>query len=556
MRMRFGRGVCGVVAAGALGAAGAPAADRHDLDQQASRVQLRDVAADAGVRFVRHIGSTSEKFYVDSVPGGLAIFDYNGDGRPDIFFTDGAELPSLEKRLPAYANRLYRNDGNMRFTDVTDAAGVAGVGYAMGAAAADYDNDGHVDLFVAGVRRNQLLHNRGDGGFDDVTTRAGIASGEWAVAAGWLDYDNDGLLDLFVVNYVQWSPQTNRACRDEVRDIAIFCHPRTFEGLPNRLYRNRGDGTFEDVSARAGISAHAGKGMSVAFGDFDRDGRVDIFVTNDTVPNYLFHNNGDGTFSDVALVAGVSVPDTGRPVSAMGADVQDYDNDGWDDILFAALTGETFPLFRNDRRGAFVETTQTAGVAGLTVKASGWCAIAADVDNDGWPDIFTANSHVNDRIGDFEAVAWKQANSLLVNDGHGRFSDATAASGLGQGVAVHRGCGVADLDGDGRLDVVVLSLGSPAEIWKNESAPENRWLNVRLVGTKSNRDGLGARVIVANQSRTMSTARGYASSSHAGVHFGLGSGTANVRVEVQWPSGTKQVVENVKTNQTIEIRER
>jgi len=556
MRMRLGRGVCGAIAAGALGVAGAPAADRHHMDQPAARVQLRDVAADAGVRFVHHIGSTSEKFYVDSVPGGLAIFDYNGDGRPDIFFTDGAELPSLEKRLPAYANRLYRNDGHMRFTEVTDRAGVAGVGYAMGAAAADYDNDGHVDLFVAGVRRNQLLHNRGDGRFDDVTTRAGIASGEWAVAAGWLDYDNDGLLDLFVVNYVQWSPETNRVCRDEVRDIAIFCHPRTFQGLPNRLYRNRGDGTFEDVSARAGISAHAGKGMSVAFGDFDRDGRVDIFVTNDTVPNYLFHNNGDGTFSDVALLSGVSVPDTGRPVSAMGIDVQDYDNDGWDDILFAALTGETFPLFRNDRRGAFVETTQTSGVARLTVKASGWCAIAPDVDNDGWPDIFTANSHVNDRIGDFEAVAWKQTNSLFLNDGHGRFSDATAASGLGQRVAVHRGCGAADLDGDGRLDVVVLSLGSPAEIWKNESEPANSWLNVRLVGTKSNRDGLGARVTVGHQSRTMSTARGYASSSHAGVHFGLGSGTATVRVEVQWPSGTKEVVEHVKTNQTIEIRER
>src|SRR5919201_1092737 len=369
MRMRLGRGVCGVVAAGALGTAGAPAARSYHLDQQAVRVQLRDVAADAGVRFERRIGSTSEKFYVDSVPGGLAIFDYNGDGRPDIFFTDGAELPSLEKRLPAFANRLYRNDGNMRFTDVTDEAGVAGVGYAMGAAAADYDSDGHVDLFVAGVRHNQLLRNRGDGRFDDVTTRAGIAGGEWAVAAGWLDYDNDGLLDLFVVNYVQWSPETNPACRDEVRDIAIFCHPRTFQGLANRLYRNRGDGTFEDVSARAGISAHAGKGMSAAFGDFDRDGRVDIFVTNDTVPN--------------------------------------------------------------DRHGAFVETTQTSGVAGLTVKASGWCAIALDVDNDGWPDIFTANSHVNDRIGDFEAVAWKQANSLLMNDGRGRFRDATAASGLG-----------------------------------------------------------------------------------------------------------------------------
>ena len=515
-----------------------------------------DITAEAGIDFVHHGPILDPKIdniapLVGSLGASVTVADVNNDGWPDLYFTNSRF---------GYPNALYLNRGDGTFVDTARAAGLAdvnrpGEGVSMGAAWGDFDNDGHVDLFVAGVRRNQLLRNRGDGGFDDVTARAGIASGEWSVAAGWLDYDNDGLLDLFVVNYVQWTPATNRACRDEVRDIAIFCHPRTFQGLPNRLYRNRGDGTFEDVSARAGIFAHAGKGMSVAFGDFDRDGRVDIFVTNDTVPNYLFHNNGDGTFSDVALAAGVSVPDTGRPVSAMGADVADYDNDGWDDILFAALTGETFPLFRNDRHGAFVETTQASGVAGLTVKASGWCAIAPDVDNDGWPDIFTANSHVNDRIGDFEAVAWKQANSLLMNDGHGRFSDATAASGLARGVAVHRGCGVADLDGDGRLDVVVLSLGSPAEIWKNESAPENRWLNVRLAGTKSNRDGIGARVTVGNQSRTMSTARGYASSSHAGVHFGLGPRTATVRVEVQWPSGTKQVVENVKTNQTIEIRE-
>jgi hypothetical protein len=538
-------------------------------------VRLRNVADAAGLRFTHRHSPSPNKYFVESVPGGLAVFDYNGDGRPDIFFTNGAETPSLEKSSAAYANRLYRNDGEMRFTDVTATAGVRGVGYAMGVAAADYDNDGHVDLFVAGVRQNQLLRNRGDGRFEDATKRSGIASGEWAVAAGWLDYDNDGRLDLLVVNYVQWTPDTNPFCGDEARGIRIYCHPRVFKGLPNRLYRNRGDGTFEDVSAHAGLLAHVGKGMSVAFADFDHDARLDMFVTNDAVPNFLFRNNGDGTFAETALMAGVSVPDAGKPISSMGTDAQDYDNDGWEDIHLTALAGETFPLFRNESmgRGAgrvptpperaasrghlgpFVEATQSSGLARLTVRSSGWCSIVADIDNDGWKDIFTANSHVNDRVAEFEAIEFEQANSLLLNDGRGRFLDVTTASGLAGAVAAHRGCGVADFNGDGGLDLVVLVLGGPAELWKNESQLDSRWLIVRLVGTRSNRDGIGARVIVGNQVRTMTTAVGYASTSHAGLHFGLGKAATIDRVEVQWPSGTRQVLENVKSNQVVEIQE-
>ena len=524
--------------------------------KQDRQVQYRDVAEASGVHFTHQHSSSPEKYYVESVPGGLAVFDYNGDGRPDIFFTNGAQTPSLEKSSPRHANRLYRNDGGMRFTDVTDAAGIAGVGYAMGAAAADYDNDGHVDLFVAGARQNQLLRNRGDGRFEDVTKTAGIAGGDWAVAGGWIDYDNDGALDLLVVNYVKWEAETNRYCGDQARGIRIYCHPRFFQGLPNRLYRNRGDGTFEDVSARAGVLSHIGKGMSVAFADYDHDRRLDMFVTNDTVPNFLFRNNGDGTFAETALLAGVSVPATGRPVSAMGTDFQDYDNDGWEDIHFTALSTETFPLFRNDGRGGFVETTQSTGLAALTAKFSGWCTVLADADNDGHKDIFTANSHANDRIGKVEALGWKQANSLFINDGQGRFRDAAAAAGLGGAVAVHRGCGVADFNGDGRLDVAVLVLGARAELWQNESAGNNRWIIVRPKGTKSNRDGIGARVIVGNQVRTMTTAVGYASSSHAGVHFGLGAGSDTVRIEIQWPSGINQIIENAKTNQVIEIEEK
>jgi hypothetical protein len=517
-------------------------------------VSLRNIAGTAGIDFVHHHSPTAEKHIVESVPGGLAVFDYNADRRADIFFTNGAELPSLRKTSAVYANRLYRNDGNMRFTDVTSAAGVGGAGYAMGAAAGDYDNDGHVDLFVAGVRRNQLFRNLGDGRFEDVADRAGVSAAEFAVAAGWFDYDRDGRLDLLVVNYVQWSPERSRFCGDQTRGIRIYCHPRFFQGLPNRLYRNRGDGTFEDVSARAGLLKHTGKGMSVAFADYDHDGHLDAFVTNDTVPNFLFRNGGDGTFRETALTAGVSVPVSGRPISAMGTDFQDYDNDGWEDIHLTALSGETFPLFRNDRRGGFEETTQSSGLSGPTTRLSGWCSLLADMDNDGRKDIFTANSHVNDRIGELETMEWKQANSLFLNEGSGRFRAAEA--GLKDAVAAHRGCGVGDFNADGRLDIVVAALGSAAELWTNETGPGHHWLAVRLTGTKSNRDGIGARVTVGDQVRTMTTASGYASSSHAGAHFGLGPSSGPVRVEVLWPSGIRQTVADVAVDRVVEITEK
>ena len=523
--------------------------------QTPAKLQFRNIAESAGVDFVHHHSPTADKHYVESAPGGLAVFDYNNDGRPDLFFTNGAETPSLEKTSPAFANRLYRNDGDMRFTDVTAAAGVDGTGYAMGAAAGDYDNDGHVDLFVAGVRQNQLLRNRGDGTFEDVTARSGVASDEWAVSAGWFDYDNDGRLDLLVINYVQWSADASRYCGDQKRGIRIYCHPRFFQGLPNRLYRNAGGGRFEDVSVRAGILAHVGKGMSAAFADYDDDGYLDAFVTNDTVPNFLFRNRGDGTFEERALLAGVSVPLSGRPVSAMGTDFQDYDNDGWPDLHFTALSGETFPLFRNDRQGGFEDTTQTSGMAALSASRAGWCTVFLDADNDGRKDVFTANSHANDRIGEFEATEWKQPNSLFLNAGSGRFRDASREAGFSGAAAVHRGCGVADLDGDGRLEIVVLVLGSRAELWRNESEPAHRWLNVRLTGTKSNRDAIGARVVIGEQVRTLSTSVGYASSSHAGVHFGLGADSAAVGVTVRWPSGRRQTLDGVQPNQVLAVTE-
>jgi hypothetical protein len=518
-------------------------------------IRFREGAAAAGLVFRIENHASPQKHLVETVAGGLAVFDYDGDGRPDVYFTNGAALPSLEKESPQDWNRLFHNEGGLRFTDVTERAGLRGAGYSMGAAAGDYDNDGHVDLFVAGVNRNVLYRNRGDGTFEDVTTRAGVKSTVWSVAAGWFDYDNDGRLDLFVVNYVQWSPSFDRFCGDPVRKLRVYCHPRYFEGLPNALYRNRGDGTFEDVSERSGIAKHAGKGMSVAFADYDLDGRIDAYVTNDAVPNFLFRNRGDGSFEETALRAGAALPDRGTAVSSMGADFRDYDNDGRPDLVMTALAGETFPLFHNEGKGQFRDATLPSGVAALSARLSGWGVALADFDNDGRKDLFTANAHVNDAIESFEAARYRLPNSVFANRGDGTFADASAASGDAFQVArAHRGLGVADLDGDGRLDVVTSALGEPAELWVNDGREGNAWLRVEPTGTRSNRDGIGAVVRVGAQANAMTAAVGYASSSHAGVHFGLGR-TDKVDVEVTWPGGAVQRLAGVSANQVLRVHE-
>jgi hypothetical protein len=517
-------------------------------------IRFRDVAASAGVHFVHRNSPTPRKHIIETMPGGVAIFDYNGDGRPDIYFTNGAAIPSLEKESPQYFNRLYRNDGGMKFTDVTEEAGVAGAGYSMGVAAADFDNDGHVDLFVAGVNRNILYRNLGNGKFEDVTVKAGITSDQWAVAAGWFDYDNDGKLDLLVVHYAKWSPAYDRYCGDSSRNLRIYCHPKYFEGLPSTLYHNLGGGKFEDVSKKSGIGQSAGRGMSVAFADYDGDGFMDAFVTNDNMPNFLFHNKGDGTFEETALLAGVALKDDGRPVASMGVDFRDYNNDGLPDIAVTALAGETFPLFKNVGKGSFTEATYASKLGSLTIRHTGWGIGLFDFDNDGWKDLFTANSHVNDLVEMFEPARYKEPNAVFRNLGNGTFADESAAFGQDR-VRVHRGSAFADLNGDGKIDAVVSCLEEPAEIWENISPDGNNWIILKLVGVRSNRDGIGARIRIGNQYNQMTSAVSYASSSHAGVHFGLGKLEKIPRIEIRWPSGVVQILADVKANQTLTVRE-
>jgi hypothetical protein len=499
---------------------------------------------------------TPQRHLIETMAGGVAAFDYDGDGRIDLFLTNGAPLPSLVKQPGRDDNRLLHNEGNLNFKDVTAHSGLAGEGYSIGAAAADYDNDGKIDLFVAGVTGSHLYHNEGGGHFTDVTTRAGLRANEWAVHAVWLDYDRDGLLDLFVVNYLRWTPGTSPVCHAPNSAMTVYCDPREVAGLPNRLYHNRGDGTFEDVSVPSGIARFTGKGMSAASADYDGDGYPDIYVTNDTLPNFLFHNLGNGKFEEVAMDAGVALPSDGRPVSSMGVDFRDFNNDGRPGIVFTALTGQTFPLYQNLGHGSFRDATYTSRLGPLSIRRSGWGVFLADFDNDGWKDLFTSGSHVTDNIDALSGDHYLLPNAIFRNLGNGTFGDASPSAGQDfQRSAAHRGVAVADFDNDGRLDVVVTVLGGAPELWHNITSPSGSWVAFQLEGRRSNRDGLGAEIHLNGQSNIQNSSQGYASSTLAPVHFGLGQAASPGRVVVRWPSGRMQVLGNVQANRITHVVE-
>ncbi len=498
---------------------------------------------------------TARRHLIETMAGGVAAFDYDGDGLIDVFLTNGASLPSLLKQRGRDDNRLLHNEGNLTFKDVTAQSGLEGEGYSIGAAAADYDNDGKIDLFVAGVNGSHLYHNDGGGHFTDVTARAGLQTTEWAVHAVWFDYDRDGRLDLFVVNYLHWTPETSPVCHAPDSPMTVYCDPREVAGLPNRLYRNRGDGTFEDVSGSSGIARFTGKGMSAASADYDSDGYPDIFVTNDTLPNFLFHNLGNGKFEEVALEAGVSLPSDGRAVSGMGVDFRDYNNDGRPDIVFTALSGQTFPLYENVGHGSFREASYSSRLAPLSIRRSGWGVAFADFDNDGWKDLFTAGSHVTDNIEALSGDRYLLPNAIFRNLGNGAFGDASSSAGEAfQKPAAHRGLAVADFDNDGRLDALVTVLGGSPELWHNIT-PSGGWVAFQLEGRRSNRDGIGAEIRLNGQVNVQSSSQGYASSTLAPVHFGLAQAPSAGRVEIRWPSGRIQVLDNVPVNRIVHVVE-
>jgi len=487
---------------------------------------------------------TAEKHQIETMPGGVAVIDFDNDGWDDLFFTNGAPQPSLLKTKPGDCNRLYRNVKG-QFEDVTAKSGLCGTGYDMGAAAGDFDNDGLTDLFVAGVRESALFRNQGQGVFAPVDIPKVTG---WAIGGGWLDYDHDGDLDLFIVRYVHWDPATEPYCGDATQGLRTYCHPQFYTGMSNLLYRNDGL-KFVDVSGVSGIARAVGKGMAVVFGDIDNDGWEDAFVTNDTVPNFLFRNRGDGTFEEIGDSAGVAFNDDGRALSSMGADFRDIDNDGRDDLFVTALHNETFPFYRNTGKVLFEDRTYPSKIGKATMPFSGWGCGVYDFDNDGWKDIFIAGGDVQTNTEKFSSRASKQTNLLLHNNADGTFAPVPKSV-----PAWHRGAAFSDFDRNGSMDVVVTRLGE-APVLELGGKPAAHWLQLRLQGTKSNRDALGARITIGKQTNHVTTAVGYASASSRVVHFGLGAQTVVPQIVIHWPGGASQTLTTIRANQVLNVKE-
>jgi hypothetical protein len=500
---------------------------------------------------------TPRKYLIETMPGGVALLDYNNDGLLDIFFVNAGlvqnpmSLPAnFHRDEPDYWNRLFRQNRDGSFTDVTRQAGLASAGntnYGMGVAVGDYDNDGYPDIYVTNFGKNILYHNNGDGTFTDVTAKAGVAAGGWSTSAGFFDYDNDGKLDLFVTRYLDWNIATSKTCGVE---RATYCPPGEFPAASNILYRNRGDGTFEDVSVVSGIGAKKGHGLGVAFADYDGDGFTDIFVANDVTDQFLFRNNGNGTFTECAIDSGVALTSSGKMLSGMGAVFQDYDNDGLPDLLVTQLPHEPYVMYHNDGKGTFSARELESGFGALSGAVSGWGVGLEDFDNDGWKDAFIVQGHVFDNVEFYDSsLQYRELPLLALND-HGRF----VAGNAGSSVRVAgRGAAFGDLRNRGWIDVVATSLGDHPQLYSNHGG-NSHWITIILQGTTSNRDGFGARVRVNGQLRYATAAGSYLSSSDKRLHFGLGlADTATV--DITWPSGIHQTLQGVKTNQFLTVKE-
>jgi hypothetical protein len=542
--LRRGLSFLGLILAGMMLWAAAPA-------------PVFEVKLPRGVEFTLQNSPTPQKYLIETMPGGVALLDYNNDGLLDVFFVNGGRVSSpmkspdnFERHDPKYWNRLYRQNKDGSFTDVTEPAGLANTGdgnYGMGVAVGDYDNDGYPDLYVTSYGKNILYHNNGDGTFTDVTAKAGVAGGGWSVSAGFFDYDNDGKLDLFVTRYMDWDTQHSKDCGG---NFHTYCPPGEFPRTTNILYHNRGDGTFEDVSQRSGIAAKKGHGLGVAFADYDGDGFTDIFVANDGMQQYLWHNNGNGTFTEVGLEAGAALNLDGGPLSGMGVVFQDYDNDGRPDVMVTTLPRQTYAVFHNDGNGAFSDRGLPTGVTMLSGVTSGWGIGLEDFDNDGQKDLFVTQGHVLDNVEAIDPSLHYLEPTLLAMNRNGRFERVDSGS---DALVAGRGAAFGDLNNDGWVDVVTTVLAAHPQFYYNRGGSAH-WLTITLRGTRSNRDGLGARVQVNGQTRFATTAGSYESASDKRLHFGLGS-AEKAQVDIKWPSGIHQVLNDVHADQFLEVRE-
>ena len=510
-----------------------------------------------GIDFTLENSPTPLKYLIETMPGGVALLDYNNDGLLDIFLVNGGRIASpmqvpenFDRHAPKYWNRLYRQNKDGSFTDVTEQSGLANAGdanYGMGVAVGDYDNDGYPDLYVTSYGKNILYHNNGDGTFTDVTAKAGVAGGGWSVSAGFFDYDNDGKLDLFVTRYMEWDTKHSKDCGGNYH---TYCPPEEFPATTNILYHNNGDGTFTDVSAKSGIAAKKGRGLGVAFADYDGDGFTDIYVANDGMQQYLFHNNRNGTFSEVGLEAGAALSEDGRRLSGMGVVFQDYDNDGKPDVIVTELPREIYGVYHNDGNGSFSYRSLETGLGMLSSGSSGWGVGLEDFDNDGSKDLFVAQGHVLDNVEKIDPSLHYHELPLLAINHEGRFERVDPGTTT---LMAARGAAFGDLNNDGWQDVVVTQLGGAPQVFVNHGGTAH-WLTINLRGTRSNRDGYGARVQVNGQTRFATSAGSYLSASDKRLHFGLGT-VDTAKVEIIWPSGIHQTLKDVRADQILEVRE-
>jgi enediyne biosynthesis protein E4 len=525
-------------------------------------IEFTDVTTQAGIRFKHNSGAFGKKYLPETMGSGVCFIDYDNDGWQDIFFVNSMDWPghkSVGKSFPA----LYHNNHDGTFTDVTKEAGLAVETYGQGCAVGDYDNDGFDDLYLTTVGSNHLYHNLGNGKFADVTAKAGVADPGFSSSAIWFDYDNDGKLDLFVTHYITWSIETDQYCSLDNKNKS-YCTPQTFKGESATLFHNRGDGTFEKVTQRAGLDDPTSKSLGVAMLDYDDDGWMDLFVSNDTEPNKLYHNNHNGTFTDAAILAGIALSDSGRVRAGMGTDAGDYDNSGRQGLLIGNFTNESMALYRNDGSGLFTDEAPTSGLGQMTNQSLTFGAFFFDYDLDGLLDVFAANGHVSDDISVVQpTVRYAQPAGIYRNKGGKKFEDVSAKLGRAlQKPVVGRGAAYADFDNDGDLDLAITANNGPARLLRNDNANQNDMLRVKTVGTRSNRDGIGAKLTLTTNKGTrlfamVKSGSSYLSQSELPVTFGLGKPdegkTANL--EIVWPSGQKDSIPNIKPNQFITIKE-
>ncbi len=526
--------------------------------QIASSIQFHDVTQQAGIRFVHNTGAFGKKYLPETMGPGVAFIDYDNDGWPDIFLVNGMDWPGhVRQRTTPH---LYHNNRDGTFTDVTRKAGLAVEMYGIGVAVGDFDNDGYDDLFVTALGQSRLFHNNGNGTFTDVTQKAGLGGiQEFSTSAAWVDYDRDGRLDLVVANYVQWSPETDLYCTLDGKTKS-YCTPESYKGTSVRLWHNGGDGTFEDATQKAGLYDATSKTLGIAILDYDNDGWPDLLFANDTQPNKLYRNNGNGTFTERGVLAGVAFSEDGVARAGMGVDAADYDRSGYPSILISNFSNQMLALYHNEGKGLFVDEAPRSEVGRASLLTLGFACFFFDYDLDGWPDIFVANGHIDADIQRVQAtVRYAEPPHLFRNLGKGKFAEVTKDMGKAFNTPrVARGAAYADMDNDGRLDLLIASNGGPVALFRTDGG-SNSSLRVKLVGTKSNRDGIGAVVRVAVgsdvHSQMLRSGSSYLSASELVLTVGLGRNSKADSVEIRWPSGQIDRLTNVAAGQTITVTE-